>query len=98
VAEIAEEAAEAAEAAPVVDAAPPVLRVVDATLRGRDGRPLLDRLSLEVRAGEIVGVAGVEGNGQLALGDLLSSLLTLDAGRVEVDGVAVTTGKAGAMA
>ena len=37
-------------------------------------------LDLEVHAGEIVGVAGVEGNGQRALGDVLSSLCTLDAG------------------
>jgi len=40
VAEIVEEAADAP--ATVADEAPPVLRVVDATLRGRDGRVLLD--------------------------------------------------------
>ena len=51
-----------------------------------DGRILLDGLSLEVRAGEIVGVAGVEGNGQRALGDVLSSLLALESGTVEVGG------------
>ena len=51
-----------------------------------------------MHAGEIVGVAGVEGNGQRALGDVLSSLLRLDAGRVEVDGKEVPTGQAGAMA
>ena len=54
--------------------------------------------SLDVYAGEIVGVAGVEGNGQRVLGDVLSSLLALDAGRVEVDGTSVVTGRAGAMA
>lgn len=76
----------------------PVLRVIDATKHGRDGRRMLDGLSLEVYAGEIVGVAGVEGNGQRALGDVLSSLLALDSGSVEVDGQPVAVGTAGAMA
>ncbi|MEV7012134.1 ATP-binding cassette domain-containing protein [Streptosporangium sp. NPDC051022] len=73
------------------------LRVRDAHATARDGRPLLRGLSLEVRAGEILGIAGVEGNGQTALGDLLSSLLELDAGSVEVCGSAVPAGRPGAM-
>ena len=86
-------------AAPVPSAAPtPVLRLAGLTATGRDGRVLLDDLDLEVHAGEIVGVAGVEDNGQRALGDVLSSLMTVDAGRVEVNGVAVTPGRAGEMA
>jgi ABC-type uncharacterized transport system ATPase subunit len=76
----------------------PVLRLVDTCVVGRDGRLLLDHLSLAVHAGEIVGVAGVEGNGQRALGDLLSSLSPLSNGRVEIDGGSVETGEAGAMA
>jgi general nucleoside transport system ATP-binding protein len=76
----------------------PVLRLVGLTATGRDGRVLLDSLDLEVHAGEIVGVAGVEDNGQRALGDVLSSLMGVDAGRVEVNGVEVATGRAGVMA
>ena len=76
----------------------PVLKVVNATKHGRDGRILLDGLSLEVYAGEIVGLAGVEGNGQRTLGDILSSLLALDSGSVEVNGERVAVGVAGAMA
>lgn len=76
----------------------PVLRIVDATKRGQDGRLLLDGLSLEVYPGEIVGIAGVEGNGQRTIGDLLSSLLTLDSGSIEIDGRPVADGVAGAMA
>lgn len=77
---------------------PVVLRIDGARATARDGRVLLDDLTLEVRQGEIVGVAGVEGNGQVALGDLLSSLLRPDAGRITVDGRAVPAGRAGAMA
>ena len=85
--------------APAPDAAPkPVLEVRDATVRAPHGAVLLDRLSLAVGRGEIVGVAGVEGNGQRPLGDVLSSLVRLDDGEVVVDGTAVPTGVAGAMA
>ncbi len=76
----------------------PVLRIHDARATGRDGRVLLDGLTLDVYPGEIVGVAGVEGNGQRILGDVLSSLHALDSGRIEVSGHEIATGRAGAMA
>ena len=87
----------ASEPAPEADARPVVLRIEGARVV-REGVAVLDDLHLEVRAGEIVGVAGVEGNGQRELGDLLSSLITLDAGSVSVHGVAAKTGRAGSMA
>jgi simple sugar transport system ATP-binding protein len=76
----------------------PVLRIRGAVVIRRDGSHALDGVDLEVHAGEIVGVAGVEGNGQTDLADVLASLLPLDAGTVEVAGQAVPTGRAGAMA
>ena len=87
-----------AAAGPEATGPPPVLSIRDATARGRDGRTLLDGLSLEVRPGEIVGVAGVEGNGQAALSDLLSSLLPLESGSVRVRDAAPQPGRPGAMA
>lgn len=80
-----------------VEQHPPVLRIRDAVVV-RHGVRVLDDLSLDVHAGEIVGVAGVEGNGQRELGDVLSSLLALHSGTVEVDGTVVRTGRSGAMA
>jgi ABC-type uncharacterized transport system ATPase subunit len=79
-------------------AADAVLWIHDVSAHAPDGRPLLDRLNLDVRRGEIVGLAGTEGNGQKPLGDLLSSLLTITSGTVSVDGVSVHCGRAGAMA
>jgi simple sugar transport system ATP-binding protein len=76
---------------------PEVLRITGARVL-RDGVAVLDGLDLVVREGEIVGVAGVEGNGQRELGDVLSSLLALDEGQVKVDGRTVRAGRAGAMA
>jgi general nucleoside transport system ATP-binding protein len=51
-------------------------------------------VSLEVRAGEIVGVAGVDGNGQTELIDAITGLRRPKAGRVVVDGVDVTNANA----
>lgn len=71
----------------------PMLRIYDATVRGSEGQWLLWGLTLDVAIGEIVGVAGVEGNGQAALVDLLSNLHTLERGRVQVDGRDVSLGR-----
>ncbi len=65
---------------PQVEVGEAVLRLDD--LRG--GR--LQGLSLEVRAGEIVGVAGVEGNGQKELADSIMGLRPLEGGEVALDG------------
>jgi ABC-type uncharacterized transport system ATPase subunit len=76
----------------------PMLCVRDAVVVSRDGVRLLDGFSIDVAAGEIVGLAGVEGNGQRALADLLSSLVKLDSGSVEIDGTPITSTKAGVFA
>src|SRR4051812_38661549 len=48
-----------------------VLGVHDVVVREPDGRSLVDRVSFDVRAGEVVGVAGVQGNGQSELVETL---------------------------
>jgi simple sugar transport system ATP-binding protein len=50
----------------------------------RGGR--LHGLSLEVRRGEIVGVAGVEGNGQRDLAEAIMGLRELDDGKIDLEG------------
>ncbi|MCU1401211.1 MAG: putative transporter ATP-binding protein [Acidimicrobiales bacterium] len=81
----------------VATAAPVVLEVRNATVLDVDGHALLDDFSITVRAGEIVGLAGVEGNGQRALADMLSSLVDLRSGEVLVDGAVVDLGRPGAL-
>ena len=73
---------------------PPVLRIEGATA-SYDGAPALDSLDLEIGAGEIVGVAGVEGNGQQWLSALLAGSLPLRSGEVRVHGERVAVGRPG---
>ena len=80
-------------AAARVDRHPPLRTVLEASgLCTGDGRRPgdLKGVSLTVRAGEIVGVAGVEGNGQLDLVRVLVGLLAPAAGSVRVDGLDIT--------
>jgi ABC-type uncharacterized transport system ATPase subunit len=60
---------------PEAKAGPTVLSVRDLSIAGRDGGKRLDGVSFEVRAGEIVGIAGVEGNGQTELIEALAGLI-----------------------
>ena len=74
-------------AAPV--AAGSVLEIRQVTLE-RDGVRRLDDVSILVAAGEIVGVAGVSGNGQTELVDVLCATAVPTSGAIIVDGVDVT--------
>jgi simple sugar transport system ATP-binding protein len=52
-----------------------VLALQGLSILGRDGSKRVDNVSFEVRAGEIVGIAGVEGNGQTELIEALAGLI-----------------------
>src|SRR5207249_7283769 len=52
-----------------------ILGARDLSIVGRDGSKRVDGVSFEVRAGEIVGIAGVEGNGQTELIEALAGLI-----------------------
>ncbi len=52
-----------------------VLNVQNLSIAGRDGSKRVDGVTFQVRAGEIVGVAGVEGNGQTELIEALAGLI-----------------------
>jgi general nucleoside transport system ATP-binding protein len=64
----------------------PVLAVKGLRVRGDRGHLAVDGLDLEVGAGEIVGLAGVSGNGQRELADALAGLRTAEAGTIRLDG------------
>jgi simple sugar transport system ATP-binding protein len=61
-----------------------VARIVGATLAGRGGVPLLRDVDLTIHAGEIIGVAAVEGNGERELLRVLSGRMRPASGSVEL--------------
>jgi simple sugar transport system ATP-binding protein len=65
---------------------PVALEVKDLWAHRADGRPALRGVSLALRAGEILGVAGVDGNGQSELAQALMGTRPATAGRVYLDG------------
>ncbi|MEL7609255.1 MAG: ABC transporter ATP-binding protein [Bacillota bacterium] len=63
-----------------------VLCVEHLGLTRKGGSPLLDDVTFEVRAGEIVGIAGVDGNGQSELVDVLTHLRQCTGGSIDYCG------------
>lgn len=67
-----------------------VLQVERLSARNRKGLEALHEVTLEVQAGEILGIAGVSGNGQTELSQVLNGMLKPTGGRVLVGGKNVT--------
>jgi len=66
------------------------LQVDDVAVEDSRGVRAVDGVSLSVRAGEVYGIAGVDGNGQSELVEAITGLRGVEAGRVTVDGTDVT--------
>jgi simple sugar transport system ATP-binding protein len=62
-----------------------VLRVRDLSYAGADGVKALDRVSFDIRSGEILGVAGVDGNGQAELAQIIAGLKDPDSGSLDLE-------------
>jgi simple sugar transport system ATP-binding protein len=62
-----------------------------------DGKYVLRNINLELRSGEIVGVAGISGNGQRPLARAVAGLRPTESGRILLDGRDVTRMSAAAM-
>ncbi|MEX1336513.1 MAG: ABC transporter ATP-binding protein, partial [Candidatus Limnocylindrales bacterium] len=71
--------------------AEPILKVVDLRVAGGHGSDVVDGVSLEVRAGEILGIAGVAGNGQDELVEAITGLRQPRSGTITLDGEDVTS-------
>lgn len=67
----------------------PVVTIEHLTVRDERGVEVVRDVSLEVRAGEILGIAGVQGNGQTELAEVLTGLRGAQSGRILLNGEAV---------
>lgn len=67
-----------------------LLEVKDLVVEGGQGKNAVDGLSFSVRAGEIVGIAGVDGNGQTELIEAITGMRSIKSGDVLLQGTSVT--------
>lgn len=74
---------------PVAEATTPALRIDDVVV-GRSDRPAVGPVSLEVRRGEILGIAGIDDNGQPELMKAIAGQLPVTGGRIVLGDVDVT--------
>jgi len=81
---------DAAEASPTHEPGDAVLSLDDVRADRDDGTEGLSGITLEVRAGEVVGVAGVSGNGQTELAEVIAGLRRARSGRMRIGDADVT--------
>ena len=72
------------------DLGPARLTLHDVSAMSDRGLPALKGVNLEIRAGEILGIAGVSGNGQRELAEAIAGLRRPTQGRITIDGADVT--------
>lgn len=70
----------------IIEAGSLLLELDAVQIKGTSGQPLLKDISLTLRQHQIIGIAGVSGNGQKALSDLISGMINPDEGSVSLKG------------
>lgn len=72
-----------------IEAGPRLLEIEGVRAQNDRGMLALDGVSLSVRGGEILGIAGVDGNGQSELAQVIAGLRPLDTGHIRIGGEAI---------
>lgn len=67
------------------------LELRNLTVRSDEGLAVVDNVSFDIRAGEILGIAGIEGNGQSQLVECIYGLIPASGGNVLLDGKDITS-------
>jgi simple sugar transport system ATP-binding protein len=67
-----------------------MLRIDGLTLANVEGRLLLDNVTCRIRKGEVLGIAGVEGNGQAELVEAIMGIRAIASGTITLDGVDIS--------
>ena len=69
---------------------PAVMKIRNLNVKNDKDLPAVNDLSLDIRPGEIVGIAGVDGNGQTELAEAIRSLRKVESGTIEFKGEDIT--------
>ena len=69
---------------------PPLLEIRDLTVTDHNGHWVVDGASFDVCAGEIVGIAGIDGNGQIELAEAIVGLRRSQRGAIRFKGQSIT--------
>ena len=69
---------------------PNILEVENLCIKGVENIRAVDGISFQIRAGEILGVAGIEGNGQTQLAQALIGLIPTESGAIRYNGNDIT--------
>ncbi len=64
----------------------PVLELKDVSCEGQGGMKFLEDINLQVCEGQILGIAGVDGNGQKELAEVISGLMDATSGTIKING------------
>ena len=67
-----------------------ILQIENISISNSSTRLLLDNIDLNVREGEILGIAGVDGNGQTELAEAIAGLMPIQAGAIKLCGSDIT--------
>ncbi|TSA52888.1 MAG: ABC transporter ATP-binding protein [Actinobacteria bacterium] len=73
----------------VSEAAEEIFRVDHVSIDGVGSRPVLDKVSFNLKRGEILGIAGIDGNGQKELAEVLAGQRHVDSGQIVLDGKSI---------
>ena len=74
---------------PDVQPGSPLLLIEDLYAAGDKGKDAVQGVSLKIKSGEVVGIAGVSGNGQRELAETISGLRKIRAGKITINGSAL---------
>ena len=60
------------------------LEIKDIVVKDRHGKHLIDGITVQLRKGEILGIAGIDGNGQIELSGVLTGMIPAKQGKVKI--------------
>ena len=74
-----------------IKAGAPVLELDNLTISGSSKRESIANVNLSVKKHEILGIAGISGNGQTVLANAISGLVKPSSGKIKIDGKTITS-------